>query len=165
MTLGEAVERLLLEKSRHKSGDEYRRIFEHVLLPEFGKDTPLAAITASRISEHRDRRLSATSVRRKDAEGNPRALSAASINRPLALLRHLLRTARDEWEVLDEVPRVRLEREPQGRLRWLTEPEEARLLAACRASRSSWLLPSSPRRWRPACGSARCLGSRGSRST
>ncbi len=141
MTLGEAVERLLLEKSRHKSVEEYRRIFEHVLLPEFGKDTPLAAITASRISEHRARRLAGASVRRKDADGKPRALSAASINRPLALLRHLLRTARDEWEILGEVPRVRLEREPQGRLRWLSEPEEARLLEACRGSRAPWLLP------------------------
>jgi len=130
-----------LEKSRHKSVEEYRRIFEHVLIPEFGADTPLAEITASRISEHRGRRLADRSARRKDAKGQPRKLSAASINRPLALLRHLLRTARDEWEVLKDLPRVRLEREPQGRLRWLTEAEEARLLAACRSSRAPWLLP------------------------
>ena len=141
MTLGEAAERLLLEKNRHKSVEEYRRIFERVLIPEFGTDTPLTEITASRISEHRGRRLAGASVRRKDADGKPRALSAASINRPLALLRHLLRTARDEWEVLEDVPRVRLEREPQGRLRWLSESEEARLLAACRTSRAQWLLP------------------------
>lgn len=41
------VERLLLEKSRHKSVEEYRRIFERVLIPEFGKNMPLAEITAS----------------------------------------------------------------------------------------------------------------------
>ena len=140
MTLGEAVERLLRSKSRQRSVDEYRRIFTSVVLPEFGKDTPLVEITASRIAEHRERRLEATSLRRKDAEGAPRALSAASINRPLALLRHLLRTARDEWEMLDAVPKVRLEREPQGRIRWLSEPEEIRLLDACRRSRASWLL-------------------------
>ncbi len=140
MTLGEAVERLLLEKSRHRSVDEYRRIFERVLLPEFGTDTPLVDITASRISEHRGRRLAATSVRRRDADGQARALSAASINRPLALLRHLLRMARDEWEILEDAPRVRLEREPQGHLRWLSEAEEVRLLEACRRSRTPWLL-------------------------
>src|SRR6266508_976941 len=140
MTLGEAVERLLLEKSRHRSVDEYRRILERVLLPEFGTDTPLVDITASRISEHRGRRLAATSVRRRDADGQARALSAASINRPLALLRHLLRMARDEWEILEDAPRVRLEREPQGHLRWLSEAEEVRLLEACRRSRTPWLL-------------------------
>jgi hypothetical protein len=32
-------------------------------------------------------------------------LSAASINRPLALLRHLRRLAGDEWGVLADVPR------------------------------------------------------------
>lgn len=141
MTLGEAMERFLLEKARHRSADEYQRIAERVLLPDFGPDTPLAQITASRISEHRAKRLAAGSVRRKDADGRARALSAASINRPLALLRHLLRTACHEWEVLADVPRVRLEREPQGRLRWLSEEEEVRLLAACRRSRNRWLAP------------------------
>jgi integrase len=43
--------------------------------------------------------------------------SAAAINR---LLRHLLRLAHEEWEELVSVPRIKLEREPQGRLRWLT---------------------------------------------
>src|SRR5262249_40480293 len=33
-----------------------------------------------------------------------------------------------------------LEREPQGRIRWLEPDQEARLLAACRASRDSRLL-------------------------
>jgi integrase len=37
------------------------------------------------------------------------------------------------------VPRIRLEKEPQGRLRWLTEPEIASLLAACSRSRNKHL--------------------------
>jgi integrase len=63
-----------------------------------------------------------------------RVLTAAAINRPLALLRHLLRLAHEEWEVLAAVPKIRLEKEPQGRIRWLEAEEEARLLAACAES-------------------------------
>jgi integrase len=63
-------------------------------------------------------------------------LSAAAINRPLALLRHLLRLAHDEWNLLESTPTVRLEDEPEGRLRWLTPEEANRLLAAARESRN-----------------------------
>jgi integrase len=66
-----------------------------------------------------------------------RRLSTATVNRALALLRHLLRLAHEEWEVLDSVPRVRMEREPEGRLRWLTPENANRLLAACGESRNS----------------------------
>ncbi len=37
------------------------------------------------------------------------------------------------------VPRVRLEKEPEGRIRWLERDEEARLLGACRSSRTKHL--------------------------
>src|SRR5947208_4705457 len=87
------------------------------------------------------RRLAATSLRLQDAEGNPMPLSAASINRPLQLLRHLLHLARDEWGVLDAIPRVKLEKEPEGRVKWLEPDDEARLLAACADSGNSHLLP------------------------
>src|SRR4029450_5885819 len=58
----------------------------------------------------------------------------------LALLRHLLRLAQEEWEVLDAVPRIRLEKESEGRLRWLTPEEATRLLDVCRDSRNTDLL-------------------------
>jgi len=51
--------------------------------------------------------------------GAERLLTAAAVNRPLALLRHL-----------------QLEKEPQGRLRWLTEDEIKKLLGACGKSRN-----------------------------
>ena len=60
-------------------------------------------------------------------------ITPAAVNRPLALLRHLLRLAAEEWEVIPEAPRVRLEKESQGRLRWLTPEEAHQLLDACRA--------------------------------
>ena len=51
----------------------------------------------------------------------------------------MLRLAQEEWEAIAAVPRIRLEREAEGRVRWLEADEEARLLDACRASRNPWL--------------------------
>jgi integrase len=93
----------------------------------------VAEITASRISAWREGRRAAVNPRTK------RAYSAAAVNRPLATLRHLLTLAREEWEVLSAVPRVRLEKEPQGRLRWLTKEEASRLLGKCDASKNPLL--------------------------
>jgi integrase len=133
MTLAAAFERYFEAKVRKRSLGEDRRIAEH-LLAEFGGSTRLRDLTASRIAAYRGRRLAAGSARRKDATGKPAPLSAASINRPLAVLRHLLRLAHEEWEVLPSVPKIRLEKEPEGRLRYLELDEEHRLLQACRVS-------------------------------
>ena len=133
MTLAAAFERYFKAKARKRSIEADRRISEH-LLEEFGATTRLRDLTASRIAAYRERRLAAGSIRRRDKAGRPARLSAASINRPLALLRHLLRLAHEEWEMLPTVPKVRLEKEPQGRVRWLEPDEERRLIAACRAS-------------------------------
>lgn len=61
-------------------------------------------------------------------------LTAAAVNRPLGLLRAVLGMAHTEWETLATVPRIKLEREPEGRVRWLEPDEEVRLLEACRRS-------------------------------
>jgi integrase len=68
-----------------------------------------------------------------------RRLTAAAVNRPLALLRHLLRLAHEEWGELDVVPKIRTEKEPQGRLRWLTQEEATKLLSACKKNRNAAL--------------------------
>jgi len=49
----------------------------------------------------------------------------------------------EEWGYLAKVPRIRLAPEPEGRLRFLSEVEIARLLAACegKAAKSPVLLP------------------------
>ena len=57
------------------------------------------------------------------------AVSPAAVNRPLMSLRHLLRQAR-RWKLITEVPEIELEKEPQGRPRWLEPAEAQRLLAA-----------------------------------
>jgi integrase len=128
-----AFERYFEAKVRKRSLGEDRRIAGH-LLAEFGGSTRLRDLTASRIAAYRGRRLAAGSARRKDATGKPAPLSAASINRLFAVLRHLLRLAHEEWEVLPRVPKIRLEKEPEGRLQYLELDEEHRLLQACRAS-------------------------------
>ncbi len=143
LTLAQAAERYLATKARKRSLAKDRRTLEH-FKSMFGADAALTDITASRISEYKAQRLAATSVRRKDAQGNGTLLSAAAVNRPLALLRHLLlRLAHEEWEVLPAVPRIKLEKEPEGRIRWLGEQapdEEARLLAACAKSKNPELV-------------------------
>jgi integrase len=119
--------RYYLLRSRKKSIREDRRLGA-VLLARFGDVSP-TEITAARISEYKAERLAVTSSRL----GAP--LSVASINRPLAMLRTVLRVACREWETLGTVRHIKLEPEPQGRLRWLDEAEATRLLAACRAGK------------------------------
>src|SRR5262249_12647131 len=122
ITLAQAAERYLAAKARKRSLAEDKRQLAHLRLA-FGDDTPLADITASRISEYKAQRLN------NKSERTSRVLTAAGVTRPLALLRHRLRLAHEEWEILPAVPKIRLEREPQGRIRWLEPDEEVRLLS------------------------------------
>ncbi len=117
LTLGQAFERLLALKARKRTVGQFQSIAKH-LKASLGAETPITGITAERISEYKARRL---------AEG----LSPAGVNRPLELLRHLLRQAK-RWKLLVEVPEIERESEPQGRLRWLTPEDAVRLLDACR---------------------------------
>jgi integrase len=57
------------------------------------------------------------------------AASASTANRYLALIRAILRRACDEWEWIDRVPKVRMFKEPDGRIRSLTPSEFQRLVA------------------------------------
>jgi integrase len=129
ITFAQAVDRYLLAKARKRTLDSDKLYFTQ-FKATFGADTLLTDVTAARISAWKADRLGAISPQSKEP------YSAAAINRPLAALRHLLRLAHEEWEVLPTVPKIRMEREPQGRLRWLTEDEISRLLSACLKSRN-----------------------------
>ena len=135
ITLAQAADRYLATKARKRTVEADRRQLE-LLKAEFGGETPLAEITASRISEYKAKRLAAVRKIGKAEAAVERRLTAAAVNRPLALLRHLLRLAHEEWEAIENVPRIRLEKEPQGRLRWLTQEEITRLLDAAAKSRN-----------------------------
>ncbi|MDH3281714.1 MAG: hypothetical protein OEQ18_11380 [Gammaproteobacteria bacterium] len=62
--------------------------------------------------------------------------SPATVNRYLAAISHVFRTAVKEWHVLDQSPidRVSRKSEPKGRERFLIDDERSRLLKACKAS-------------------------------
>ena len=62
------------------------------------------------------------------AQTKRRESSASTANRYLALVRAILRSARDDWEWVDKIPRVKLFPEPKRRIRWITEQEAARLI-------------------------------------
>jgi integrase len=85
----------------------------------FGGRT-LAEISPKLIVEYKSRRYAA-------------GVKAASINRELTCLRKAFNLAKREWEWCRDNPvsRVSLEKGANKRDRWLTEDEEARLLAAC----------------------------------
>src|SRR5262245_48605317 len=128
ITLGAAIERYLKAKEAgQKRSVRNDRMGLARLKAYFGADTPLPAITSNRIAEYGWQRLT------EKSERLGRAVTPASLNRDLSVLRHLLRLAQ-EWGYLEKLPRIRLEREPEGRLRFLSEDEAARLLAKCRES-------------------------------
>jgi integrase len=60
-----------------------------------------------------------------------KANKPATINRYLATVRCLLRMARDEWQWIDNFPKVRLLTGEVERDRWLTREEADRLIEAC----------------------------------
>jgi integrase len=53
----------------------------------------------------------------------------ATVNRTLALLRAVLRSARDDWDWLDQVPTIKILPEANKRLTWLTHEAAERLLS------------------------------------
>ena len=137
-------------------------VFFFRLRAAFGAESPLAEITAARIADYKLARLRVT-VKRDGAE---RPITPATLNRELAALRHLFRLAVDEWDVLDQAPRIRLEREPEGRIAWLETDEQAALSRRVRASPQNPHLAASCS-WpsKPACGRPRSSARRGSAST
>jgi hypothetical protein len=92
IALVQATERYLATKTRKRTIEADRRQLD-LLTAEFGAETPLAEITASRISAYKAKRLASVRKVGEGEAGVERRLTAAAVNRPLALLRHLLRLA------------------------------------------------------------------------
>ncbi len=86
----------------------------------FGDGTPLAQITPRLIVEYKNQLFADE-------------LAPASVNRHLGTLKKAFNLAVREWEWCQRNPvlSVSMERESNGRDRWLTVEEESRLLAAC----------------------------------
>lgn len=111
----EAVVRWLKEQS-HKATIETDKI--HLRwLDTFLGDKALDVINRDLIDKIKDA---------KQAEG----VSNATVNRVLEVLRAILRKCVNEWEWLDKAPYIRMLKEPTRRIRYLTQEEARRLIAA-----------------------------------
>jgi integrase len=84
-------------------------------LHQFFRGKPLTSIT-------RDQLISIAERKRIEA-------SESTANRYMALMRAILRRARDEWEWIDKAPKVRMYKEVRRRVRWIT-PEQVQALMA-----------------------------------
>lgn len=86
------------------------------------------------LTEISPRLINAYKVKRYGEKASP-----GTINRELGLMRHAFNMAIREWEWINDNPlkRVSMEKEPPGRVRYLTGEEFGRLCGAC----SDWLKP------------------------
>lgn len=106
----------------------------------------LAEITPNRVAEARDELAAATYTRGKvkvngrgkDVAPTEYARSGATVNRYLATLSHLFSIAQKEWRVVDRNPvrEITKKKEARGRIRFLSDDERERLIAAC--DKSEW---------------------------
>jgi len=122
------TERFLLEKeaAKKKTIKSDRQIIARLLVA-FGPETPLTEITAPKIADYRLARLTTTSPKIK------KLIQPGTVNRELQVIRGLMRMAAGEdCGYLEKAPTVKMEKEPEGRLRFLTEDEATRLLDECR---------------------------------
>lgn len=60
-----------------------------------------------------------------------RGIKIATVNRHLAVIRAILRMARDEWQWIDSIPKIKLLSGEVERDRWLTRVEADHLLSFC----------------------------------
>lgn len=112
-TWNEAVVQWLRETT-HKATHEQDRATLRWLDPYLGGKV-LGEITRDTIAEI--------------GEAKAREASPSTANRHLALIRAILRKARDEWEWVDRIPKVRQYRVQNRRIRWISREEAERLLA------------------------------------
>lgn len=108
-----AVERWLEESSHKRSLSDDRTHLRWV--SPFLKSLNLGDITTDLIDDI---------ARKKEATG----VSPASVNRMLEVIRAILRKAHKDWGWLQIVPAVRMRREENHRIRWLTYREAELLL-------------------------------------
>jgi integrase len=130
VTLGELLQRYRHEVLPHKRRGTQANQAHHldwwtVALGPW----PMADVTPARLAAGRD------ALAQSRAPG--------TVNQYLRTLSHAFSVAINEWSWLDQNPlrRVRLLPEPRGRVRFLTDAERPRLLAACQASSNRHLYP------------------------
>lgn len=111
-TWQEAVVRYLVEQAHKKSLEDDKRLLRWL-------NTHCANCYLNDI----DSKMVAELIYQRQKEG----VANATVNRMLAVLRSILNKAKNEWEWLDSVPRIKAFPEPKIRIRWLTYEEANRL--------------------------------------
>jgi integrase len=125
-TFGQVVAEYLVHKANEgkRSLKEDKRILNQQLVPAFGSALPIRDLRSTTIAQYGKTRLG--------------QVSAYTVANELSVLRHLLRLAR-RWGYVDVAPDVDLPKKPEGRMRYLDEPEIPKLLNACVKSRNPYL--------------------------
>jgi integrase len=135
-TLAELVERYRQEKlPDYDEGEQRQRAAKLAWWSARLGDRYLSDLTPAAISEARH------SLARMGPGEKPAA--PATQNRYLAVLRHALNIAKNEWGWLEDnaAKKVHPKREPRGIVRYLSQEERERLLAACQESEDARLYP------------------------
>jgi integrase len=137
-TLADAIDRYirdyLPDKSESMQRDQARQL--RWFRERYGQLT-LDRVQPPVLVEARD------ALRRQPKQaGRAGTFSAASVNRHLAALSIVLSLATREWHWIATNPMTAVNKlkEPQGRVRYLSDEERVRLLDACRSSESEHLL-------------------------
>lgn len=133
-TLGEMIDRYIKDILPHKPKNKKNRTLHlNWWKNEIGQYA-LADASPALIAEQRDKLARGTTSR-----GTSR--SPSTVVRYLAALSHVFTLAVKEWGWLDDTPmrKVTKPKEPRGRVRFLSDEERTRLLAACKESESTYL--------------------------
>ncbi len=125
-TLVAVVAEYLAHKANEgkRSLEDDRLILERKVVPALGRATLVRTITAGAIARYAKDRLG--------------QVKPGTVANELSVLRHLLHLAHD-WDYIDAVPRIKLPKRSEGRLRYLEPEEIGRLLAAGAESRNPYL--------------------------
>jgi len=135
-TLSELIDKYIEDILPKKPKSEEKQKSQLEWWKEQLGDYFLIDITSVLISEKRD-------TLAKEKTRFNRKYSPATINRYLAALSHALTVATNEWGWLEDSPmrKVSKNKEPRGRVRFLSDDERGALLDACKESGSDYLYP------------------------
>jgi integrase len=133
-TVGDLIDRYIIEIIPQKKAGEDQIFQLRQWQSELGL-LRLSELTPDRIIKARDKLMK--------REGNERPVSNSTVNRYHAALAHALTVAEKQygWIEINPMRRVPKLKEPQGRVRYLSDKERRALLDACRASGNPYLLP------------------------
>lgn len=119
---GEAIDRYFETILSPRGKDKVRAKDIYVLdklRAHFGAETLLDTITSADIAKYRDDLVT------------KHGLKPSTANREISYMRAILNRAANDWNISTAPFRVKMFREPPGRVRWLTPDEEKRLLDEC----------------------------------